>query len=209
MSLSVAIEDKKNFHNDDYQYYLELMSEFTHQSGTQVWAYCLMPNHVHLVMVPSCEDGLRASLVEAHRRFTRHINFGKGWRGHLWQERFHSFSMDEQYLLATVRYVELNPVKAKLCNRPQDWRWSSALAHIKGSDDILVSVKQMLERVDNWQAYLSHKEPESNDLVSKHTRTGRPSGSEGFVKALEAICGRSLAPKKPRRSRAPRAGKAW
>jgi len=55
-----------------------------------------MPNHVHLVMVPGEEDGLRVTLGEAHRRYTRHINFREGWRGHLWQERFHSFTMDEK-----------------------------------------------------------------------------------------------------------------
>jgi putative transposase len=73
-----------------------------------------MPKHVHLVMVPGEDDGLRAALGEAHRRYTRHVKFRQGWRGHLWQERFHSFVMDEQYLLATVRYVERNPVVARL-----------------------------------------------------------------------------------------------
>jgi putative transposase len=71
-----------------------------------------MPNHVHLIMVPGEEDGLRCAVAEAHRRYTRMINFRQGWRGHLWQERFHSFVMDEQYLLAAVRYVERNPTGA-------------------------------------------------------------------------------------------------
>jgi hypothetical protein len=94
---------------------IELMSQFTSEAGLEVWAYCLMPNPVHLIMAPRCEDGLRAALSEAHRRYTRHVNFRQGWRGHLWQERFHSFVMDAQYLLATVRYVERNPVAAQLC----------------------------------------------------------------------------------------------
>ena len=106
------------FCEDDYRYYIELISEFGRRSGTEVWAYCLMPNHVHLVMVPGKEGGLRATLGEAHRRYTRHINFRQGWRGHLWQERFHSFTMDEKYLLSTVRYVERNPVAARLCVNP-------------------------------------------------------------------------------------------
>ena len=188
---------KTFFCSDDYQYYLELMSEFTRESGTEVWAYCLMPNHVHLVMVPSCVDGLRHSLGEAHRRFTRHINFRNGWRGHLWQERFHSFPMDENYLLATVRYVELNPVKAKLCANPQDWLWSSASAHMQGKDDLLVKVKPMLDRIGDWEQYLCDDNVKNSDLVALHTRTGRPLGSESFVKKLEVICGIALAPKKP------------
>jgi putative transposase len=68
-----------------------------------------MPNHVHIVMVPRCHDGLRESLAEAYRRYTRRINFRHGWRGHLWQERFHSFPMDEKHLITAVRHVELNP----------------------------------------------------------------------------------------------------
>jgi len=180
----------------DYQYYLDLMSEYAHQSGTEVWAYCLMPNHVHLVMVPGCEDRLRSSPGEAHRGYTRHINFKKGWRAHLWQERFHSFPMDENYLLATVHYAELNPVKAKMCSQSQDWIWSSASAHLAGSDDILVKVKPMLDRVGNWRQYLLKVDSSSNDLVAQHTRTGRPLGSDSFVKKLENICGKPLAPKK-------------
>ena len=191
---------KTFFCDDDYCCYLELMSEFCRQSGTEVWAYCLMPNHVHLVMVPRDEDGLRASLGEAHRRYTRHINFRQGWRGHLWQERFHSFTMDEQYLLATVRYVERNPVAAKLCVEPQDWAWSSARAHLSGADDILVQVKPMLNLVANWEEYLTGKEPSGSvDSIKQHTRTGRPLGSQIFVDQLEALTGRNLAPKKPGR----------
>ena len=187
---------KTFFCADDYQRYLELMSEYTRESGTEVWAYCLMPNHVHLVMVPASEDGLRASIGEAHRRYTRSINFRKGWRGHLWQERFHSFPMDENYLLATVRYVELNPVKARLCHVPQDWQWSSARAHLNGTNDILVNVKPMLERIDDWASYLSTNKSINDELLAKHTRTGRPLGSESFIKELESICGLTLAPKK-------------
>ena len=93
-----------------------------------------MPNHVHLVLGPNHEDGLRATLGEAHRKYTRTINFREGWRGHLWQERFHSFLMDEDHLIAAVKYIELIPVVAKLCTRPEDWKWSSAKAHLRGRD---------------------------------------------------------------------------
>ncbi len=191
---------KTFFCEDDYQYYVELVSEYSQQSGTEVWAYCLMPNHVHLVMVPSTEDGLRATLGEAHRRYTRHINFRQGWRGHLWQERFHSFSMDEDYLLATVGYVERNPVAAKLCKFPEDWNWSSARAHIKGEDDALVRVRPMLDRVDRWNAYLSDAvKLDKEELIERHARTGRPLGNPDFIRKLEFITGEQLAPKSPGR----------
>ena len=191
---------KTFFCEDDYRYYIDLVSEYSELTGTEVWAYCMMPNHVHLVMVPVTEDGLRATLGEAHRRYTRYINFREGWRGHLWQERFHSFSMDENYLLAAVRYVERNPVAAKLCMCPEDWEWSSALAHIKEEDDDLVRVRPMLDRVDRWSAYLSDP-GKSNEsaLIEQHARTGRPLGSLDFVRKLEIITGVDLAPKRPGR----------
>ncbi len=191
---------KTFFCDNDYRYYIDLMSTFSRQSGTEVWAYCLMPNHVHLVMVPAEEDGLRAALGEAHRRYTRHINFREGWRGHLWQERFHSFTMDENYLISTVRYVERNPVVAGLCAHPQDWKWSSAHAHLMGKDDQLVRVKPMLDRIDRWGAYLSDADKRSDeDLIERHTRTGRPLGCADFVRKLEAVTGEALAPKRPGR----------
>lgn len=190
---------KTFFSDDDYRLYLELMAEFTQKAKTEVWAYCLMPNHVHLVMVPEHEDGLRSCLGEAHRRYTRYINFRNGWRGHLWQERFHSFVMDEQYLLATVRYVERNPVKAGLCNHAADWRWSSAYAHLQGKDDQLVKVRPMLDRVGDWSGYLANERSEDNEWIERHTRTGRPLGDSGFVEHLEAMTGKSLAPQRPGR----------
>ncbi len=91
------------FADADYAEYRRLMAGPCARCGTQVWAYCLMPNHVHLFMVPSHADGLRCAVAESHRRYTRMINFRHGWRGHLWQERFHAFVMDECYLLAAAR----------------------------------------------------------------------------------------------------------
>lgn len=193
---------KTFFSDDDYRYYIELLSEYSKAYSTEVWAYCLMPNHVHLVMVPSEEDGLRATLGEVHRRYTRQVNFRKGWRGHLWQERFHSFVMDEKYLLATVRYVERNPTVAKLCQHPTEWAWSSARAHVTGVDDGLVQVKPMLDRISNWDEYLSDSngiDKDANDTIERHTRTGRPLGDSVFVSELETISGRLLAPRKPGR----------
>lgn len=116
------------FGDDDYQNYMKMVGESCKKTGTSVWAYCLMPNHVHLVLVPDDEEGLRRSLAEAHRQYTRMINFREKWRGYLWQGRFHSFAMDEDYLYRCVRYVELNPVRAGLVTSASDWMWSSANA---------------------------------------------------------------------------------
>ena len=110
------------FSEADYREYLYLMAEWCNRCKVQVWSYCLMTNHVHLIAVPESEDGLRRAIGEAHRRYTRYINFRKGWKGHLWQGRFGSFPMDERYLIATARYIELNPIKVGMVTRAVDYR---------------------------------------------------------------------------------------
>jgi putative transposase len=132
------------FGDEDYATYIGLLAAGCRAAGVAVWAYCLMPNHVHLILVPGDAGGLRAALGEAHRRYTRQVNFREGWRGYLWQGRFASVAMDEPYLLAAARYVELNPVRARLAERAGDWRWSSARAHLDGRDDALASVAPLL-----------------------------------------------------------------
>jgi putative transposase len=167
-------------------------------AGVDIWAYCLMPNHVHLVVVPGEGDSLARLFRQVHRRYSRYINFREKWKGHLWQERFHSFVMDEQYLLATVRYVELNPVKAKLCLRPEDWLWSSAKAHMLNRIDEVVNVAPMLDRVGDWQGYLLSDPTEIDPVaIQKHTGSGRPAGGEGFLEHLESVVGRPLKKVKP------------
>jgi len=188
------------FNQDDYQYYLDLLVEARHHADIEIWAYCLMPNHVHLVIVPEQEDGLARLFKEAHRHYTRHINFRNDWRGHLWQERFHSFVMDENYLLATVRYTELNPVRAGLCEKPEQWKWSSVHAHLSRKDDQLVSVSPMLERISNWSDYLSASiTPDELDTIRRHTKTGRPVQSEPFLSRLHALTGTDYCKGKPGR----------
>ena len=126
----------------DYKTYIDLLAKYCRKANTEVWAYCLMPNHVHLVLVPHTTDGLRMALGEAHRHYTRYINFRAQWRGHLWQERFHSFPMDENDLLSSEIVCDEN-------------------------------------------------------LIAKHSRTGRPLGDSKFVKNLETITGRRLSVLKP------------
>lgn len=186
------------FSGDDYGAYLSLLAESSADAGCDIWAYCLMPNHVHLVMVPGDEDALRAALGETHRRYTRRINLRQDWQGHLWQERFHSFPMDEDYLQACVRYVEQNPVRAGLVAAPGQWRWSSAKAHLAGADDDLVSVTPLLERVTDWSAFLgAGLDEERLDRLRQHGRTGRPLGGEPFLDRLETLTGRLLRPGRP------------
>jgi len=185
------------FSTADYKVYLRLMAAWCGQKRVDVWAYCLMPNHVHLVAVPENRHGLAQAMGEAHRRYTLRVNQRENWRGYLWQGRFSSYPLDEQYLLAAVRYVETNPVRAGLAKRPWQYPWSSAAAHVRGKDDLLVKVKPMLSRVGNWREYLSTEQDSTDmELLRRHSRTGRPLGSSDFVESLEAQTGRPLAPRK-------------
>ena len=188
------------FCDDDYLQYKAYLMESLDKAQVQVWAYCLMPNHVHLVVVPETEDGLRAFFSESHRRYTRYINFREGWRGYLWQGRFQSFVMNEQYLVAAVRYVELNPLKAGLCQAIDGWRWSSVHAHLQQKDDGLVTVKPMLDRVKDWRSYLLEDSKNSvRSELGRHSRTGRPLGDEHFVDYVASICGERVRRQKPGR----------
>jgi len=204
--------------DEDYVTYTDLTAEWCEERGVEVWAafavhQCarlalagdaryaarpgLMPNHVHLVCVPATEQSLRLGIGEAHRRYSRHVNFREGWRGHLWQSRFASFPMDDTHLYAATRYVELNPVRAKLVSDPTEYRWSSARAHMKGQDDELVKVQPLLDRFGEWSELLaSGLSKEGGEVIRSHERTGRPLGPPAFVDRLERLLRRTLKPQR-------------
>jgi len=192
------------FCEDDYGAYLSLLVEWCGRHGVAIWSYCLMPNHVHLIVVPGSADGLRRGIGETHRRYSRRVNFREGWRGHLWQGRFASFVMDEPYLLAAARYVERNPVKAGLVDAAEDWPWSSAAAHVAGRRDAVAEGDWLSDRIAGWictwQEHLL--EPDAAELaiaMRQRENTGRPLGDETFVKKLQALLGRNLLPGTPGR----------
>ena len=123
------------FRDGDQDVYRALLAEQARKHGGAVSAYCLMPNHVHLILTPSDSAGLGRAVGEAHRRYTNFVNARGGWTGHLLQSRFASVAMDEGHLMAAVRYVSLNPVRARLVARAEAWPWSSVRAHLAGADD--------------------------------------------------------------------------
>jgi putative transposase len=195
------------FCEGDYAAYIDLMAEWCARCGVKVWAYCLMPNHVHLIAVPESEDSLRRAIGEAHRRYTRRINFREGWRGCLWQGRFASFVMDEQYTLAAARYIEFNPSRTRLLKGPTGYPWSSAAAHLQGKDDALVRVQPLLEMVSDWGAFLSGElDGDGWERLRAHERTGRPLGDATFLERLEDELGRRLRPRKGGR---PKKDESW
>jgi putative transposase len=191
------------FRESDYGRYLRLMAEWCGRSGVEVWAYCLMPNHVHLVAVPHRRGGLALAIGEAHRRYTLAVNRRERWTGYLWQGRFASNPLDGRYLLAAARYIEQNPVRAGLVREPGDYEYSSARAHLRGRDDLLVKARPLLGLVGDWRGFLAAVADDSDtQLLRLHSRTGRPLGDERFIRMVERKLHRKLAPQKrgPKRS---------
>ena len=185
------------FEDGDYALYRDLLADAAQRFGLSVWAYCLMPNHVHLIVVPDHPDALRAAFATAHRRYTGFINARHRWTGHLWQGRFGAVAMDEAHLAAATRYVALNPVRARLTERAQDWPWSSVSAHIAGQDDSLVEVAPLLDRYGDFAAFLgSGEDPQATRALRLAETTGRPVGNRAWIEEMEQLSGRTLAPKK-------------
>jgi len=185
------------FSDGDRREYLKQLAEQGERFGVKYFAWCLMSNHVHLIAVPDRETSLARGIGEAHRRYTRYVNFREGWRGYLFQGRFHSFPLESSYLLAAVRYVLTNPVRAGIVERPWDYRWSSARWFVGGRrDDPLAIPTDRLDDITDWRSFLLQEE-DCIPVLRRHARTGRPLGSKSFLAQLEQLTGRRLLPRKP------------
>lgn len=191
------------FSESDYRTYVALLARQAHRHRLGVWSYCLMPNHVHLVVTPSTENGLARPLGEAHRRYAELVNRRHDWTDHLWQERFASCPMDERHLRAAIRYVLLNPVRAGLVEKATDWPFSSASAHALGGEDPLLDRGPADARVGDWESFLDRDQEVGSEIeaLRRHSRIGRPLGSEAFIDRLERSSGRRLRPLKGGRRR--------
>ncbi len=180
------------FSADHYQTYLSLLRAWAPRTGVRIWAYCLMPNHVHLIVVPAHGNALAACMREVHSRYSLQINAERDWRGHLWQARFASFVMDPAYAVAAARYVAMNPVRAGLVAQPNEWSYSSVGVHLGLAHDGIVDTAGYGGLVDDWPALLACKaQDDVADRLRRHARTGRPLGSESFVQGVEAKTGRA------------------
>jgi putative transposase len=194
------------FSDADYILYRNLLAESCKAAGVACWAYALMPNHIHLILVPEEEDGLRAALAPVHRRYAGMINGRRRKTGHFWQGRYGAAVMDEEHLAAAFRYILRNPVAARLSTSPEAWRWSSARAYLKGEDDGLTETKAMLRRFPDMGVLLKSQASSFDELTVRDNETiGRPMGNDKFLSTLERKTKRALRPEKrgpkPKRSR--------
>lgn len=186
------------FTDEDREVYLRLVSIFTKKENINVWAYSLMDNHTHLVVVPSTKDCLAKAFGEIHKLYAKRINSRNDWKGHLWQERFISVPMDNAHTMTTVRYVEKNAVRAGIVSKAEDYKWSSAKAHIYGLKDPLLSGDNAIKaEIGDWKSYLRESnDKETLERIRDCSKSGLPLGDDSFIDHLEKITGRILRKKK-------------
>jgi putative transposase len=163
-----------------------------------------MANHVHLILTPKTPEGLGRALGKAHRRYSGFVNARNRVTGHLFQARFSSVVMDEEHLMAAARYVAMNPVRARLVERAEDWPWSSVRAHLIGRDDGLVELAPLLSRCGGRFADLIAEETDAALVAALRAAEtiGRPLGPPAFLDRLAALAGRD--PRPGKRGRKPR-----
>ena len=186
------------FSHHDKQFYLNLINTIARKKGVSFWSFSLMDNHVHFIAVPKIKDSFAKGLGEAHRQYSLMVNKRNNWRGYLWQGRFDSYPLDDVHLFNAVRYVERNPVRAGLVKRAEAYPWSSAQAHVRGEEHILLDTNNLIQGIPDWKKYL--EEPTQKELLKSfrlHSKTGRPLGGDEFVQKLEKMTGRSIKKLKP------------
>lgn len=178
----------------DYLHYLQWLNDYSRKYSLKIWAYCLMSNHVHFVVVPMKEDSLAKTFNTLHMRYSQYFNQKSNAKGHLWQGRFYSCILDAPHLYAAVRYVENNPVRAKIVKKPHEYKWSSAKAHIYQEPNLILSNDCHLTKdIKNWSAYLMEKDDGAViDDIRQHTKTGRPCGNKSFMQTIERLLERTL-----------------
>ncbi len=184
------------FEDQDRLVYLEWIGEYCKKWAVEVLAYCLMTNHIHLILKPSTKEGLQRVLKPVHMRYAQRVNKAKGWKGHLWQGRFFSSPLDDVYTWSAIRYVERNPVRAGLVERAEDYPWSSAAAHCGRVNNPMLVPFPALERAvprSEWSSWLVL--PEDNrvvDVLRRNVEKGLPCGSDVFIEKLEKRANRQL-----------------
>jgi len=178
----------------DFRRYLECLRECAGRYSVEIWAYCLMPNHVHYVCVPMADGALARTFNALHMKYAQYFHARKGLTGHLWRARFLSCMLDDKSVFEEIRYIENNPVRAGIVGRAEDYPWSSARHHVLGEPDPVIQNGCFLKgSIEDWRAYLADR---GDEPVLRRTwqslKTGRPAGEESFVRGLEAITGRRL-----------------
>jgi putative transposase len=181
----------------DMEKYLILIGAESKRYELKVLAYCLMPNHIHFIVLPENNDSMGKAFKYVNMKYSQYYNKKIGSSGHLFQGRFFSSVMDERYLIACARYIERNPVRAKMVRMPCDYKWSSARMHCGMDGQDIFGVKGLFNYADypqkDWKKFI--EEPDNIGEIKNirdQTRRGRPLGENIFIKKLEKNLGRFL-----------------
>jgi REP-associated tyrosine transposase len=183
--------------DNDRLVYLALIVQHAKTRGVVIDGYCLMPNHLHLILTPLRDTAMARVLRDTNGRYATYLNSRQAASGHVWQGRYYSCPMDMEHLWNALRYVELNPVRAGLARRSDDYAWSSARAHLRGERDGITDLTSWASRwtTAGWREFV--EAPSAGDeAIRDSTHRGRPLGSAEFVERLEKMMKRRLAPAK-------------
>lgn len=185
------------FEKADYQTYLNILLEQCERFKISIYSYCLLPNQIHLIVEPKEAELMARAIGETHRRYSVGINERQQCSGHLFQNRFFSYAMDEQNALRAARFIERLPVTVGIAPKPENYLWSSAKPRIKVVKDTFLKPFRSFHVVHNWADYLERPmDPTEMNKIQLHLQTGRPRGSDLFLDNIEMAIGRSVRPKK-------------
>jgi putative transposase len=190
------------FDDEDRQTYLNLLGIYAQKHNLQIWAYCLMNNHIHLLAVPETETSLSRGIGLTNQVYTQYLNRKLNQSGRVWQNRFFSCVVEnDQYLWAVARYIESNPLKTGLVESAEAYQWSSAKSHISGTNNKLLSTNPWLSPGEqkSYAEFVRTEDEETDNTIRRATKTGRPFASESFIDMLEFRLNQSLKPGKPGR----------
>ncbi|MDC9727119.1 MAG: transposase [Candidatus Thioglobus sp.] len=181
------------FSDEDKEYYLKLLLQYSVAHDVKVLAYCLMTNHIHLILLPATEDGLQKVLKPLHMRYAQYINKKNSWNGHLWQGRYFSSALDERYTYHTFRYVENNPVRAKMVKQAIDYKYSSAAHHCGLVYDDMITAYDIGVEQSTYLDYLQEcVDDDSVNIIRRNVNKGLPCGGKNFIDKLSKSIGRDL-----------------
>ena len=183
------------FNAEDREVYLYLLKSYADKWNASVICYCLMTNHIHLLAKPSSEVSLQKMMQGLTLCYTQHINRKYQRTGRLWESRYHSCIVDqESYLWAVARYIEQNPVRSMLVERPEEYAYSSARAHLDLFHDPILGEDLFAEGLQHgYVEFMRSAIPvEQITAIRKSSRTGRPLGTNTFVRELECKLAKRL-----------------
>lgn len=186
-------------YDDDCNYYLKLLKKYSTKYNCLVWAYCLMTNHVHMLLIPKGENSLAKCLQGISLCYTQYFNLKYKRTGRLWESRYYSCIVDkENYLWEVVKYIERNPVRANIVNSIEEYHWSSARSHLFGwPDEILIGDDWLAERDRvRYGQFLKDSKKDKEEIIRKSTRSGKPLGTANFISTIEKLLDRDLQSKR-------------